>query len=150
MREALEALDFVVAIDVAMTETARLADYVPCRRRRRSTKVGVDLLNFEFRGTCSTSAGRSSPPEGVLPEPEIHARLVEALGALTPEDVAPLRAAAEEGRAAFAEAFFAATSANPALGALAPIVLYRTLGPTLPRWRPRRPPAVGRGAPPRR
>ena len=33
---------------------------------------------------------------------------------------------------AFAEAFFAATAANPTLGALAPVVLYRTLGPTLP------------------
>ena len=48
------------------------------------------------------------------------------------DDLTPLRAAAETSRAAFADAFFAATAASPALGALAPIVLYRTLGPTLP------------------
>jgi len=36
------------------------------------------------------------------------------------------------GRAEFAAAFFDATAANPALGAVAPVVLYRTLGPTLP------------------
>jgi anaerobic selenocysteine-containing dehydrogenase len=71
-------------------------------------------------------------PEGPLPEPEIHARLAEALGELNPDDLAPLRAAAEVGRAEFAEAFFAATAAKPVLAALAPLVLYRTLGPTLP------------------
>jgi anaerobic selenocysteine-containing dehydrogenase len=132
MREALEALDFVVAIDVAMTETARLADYV-LPAPSQYEKWESTFFNFEFPGNVfHLRRPVLAPPEGVLPEPEIHARLVEALGALTPEDLAPLRAAAEEGRAAFAEAFFAATSANPALGALAPIVLYRTLGLTLP------------------
>ena len=67
-----------------------------------------------------------------MPEPEIHARIVEALGALTPDDLAPLRAAAEKGRAAFAKAFFMAMAANPMIARLAPVVLYRTLGPTLP------------------
>ncbi|HAN34501.1 MAG TPA: molybdopterin oxidoreductase, partial [Acidimicrobiaceae bacterium] len=69
---------------------------------------------------------------GPLPEPEIHARLVEALGVITDDDLAPLRAAAAQGREAFAAAFFEATAANPQLGAVAPVVLYRTLGPTLP------------------
>jgi anaerobic selenocysteine-containing dehydrogenase len=71
-------------------------------------------------------------PAGVLSEPEIHARLVEAIGAMTDADLAPIRAAALNGRAAFADAFFAATAAHPLLGAVAPVVLYRTLGPTLP------------------
>ena len=60
------------------------------------------------------------------------ARLDEAAGLLTAGDIAPLRAAAEQGRAAFGAAFAAATSADPRLGAIAPVVLYRTLGPTLP------------------
>jgi anaerobic selenocysteine-containing dehydrogenase len=72
------------------------------------------------------------PPEGVLPEPEIHARLVEALGLLAEASLGSLRDAAGRSRAAFANAFFEATAADPALGALAPLVLYRTLGPTLP------------------
>src|SRR5204863_4553543 len=56
----------------------------------------------------------------------------EALGVVTEENLAPLKEAATHGRAAFAGAFFAATAANPVLGAVAPVVLYRTLGPTLP------------------
>jgi hypothetical protein len=32
----------------------------------------------------------------------------------------------------FAKAFFTAMSANPMISKLAPVVLYRTLGPTLP------------------
>jgi anaerobic selenocysteine-containing dehydrogenase len=71
-------------------------------------------------------------PEETLPEPEIHARLVEAVGALQREELAPLRAAADKGRGAYARAFFQALAANPKIGLLAPVVLYRTLGPTLP------------------
>src|SRR5207249_6610339 len=44
----------------------------------------------------------------------------------------PLRAAARRGRREFAAAFAEATAANPRLGAVAPVVLYRTLGPALP------------------
>ena len=72
------------------------------------------------------------PLPGTLPEPEIHARLVEAMGALTDAQLASLGAAAAFSRAAFAEAFFAATTSDPALSAMPPVVLYRTLGPTLP------------------
>ena len=58
-------------------------------------------------------------------------KMLMALG-IDEDDLAPLRAAAQVGRAEFAAAFFEATAANPSLGALAPVVLYRTLGPTLP------------------
>jgi len=57
---------------------------------------------------------------------------VEASGALDGFDAGPLREAAAEGRAAFAAAFFAASAADPRLAAVAPVVLYRTLGPSLP------------------
>ena len=148
-REALAALDLVVVIDVAMTETARLAHYVlPVATQYE--KWEATFFNFEFpRNVFHLRAPLLEPPDGPLTEPEIHARLVEALGAVTEEDLAPLREAAAHGggsrrpgredtpqspggRAAFAMAFFAATAANPRLGALAPVVLYRTLGPTLP------------------
>ena len=96
--------------------------------------MGGDVLQLRVPGqrVPPAPAAPAGAASGVLPEPEIHARLVEALGLVTEDDLAPLRAAAAEGRAQFAEAFFAATAANPTLGALAPIVLYRTLGPTLP------------------
>ncbi|HEV7865975.1 MAG TPA: molybdopterin-dependent oxidoreductase [Acidimicrobiia bacterium] len=132
MRQALAALDLVVVIDVAMTETARLAHYV-LPASTQYEKWEATFFNFEFpRNVFHLRAPLLEPPDGPLPEPEIHARLVEALGVVTDEDLAPLKEAATHGRAAFASAFFTATAANPALGAVAPVVLYRTLGPTLP------------------
>ena len=132
MREALAALDLVVVIDVAMTETARLADYV-LPAPSQFEKYEATFFNFEFPDNVfHLRHPVVDAPDGPLPEPEIHARLVEALGAFTADDLAPVRAAAEAGRAQFAEAFFALTAARPDLAAIAPIVLYRTLGPTLP------------------
>jgi anaerobic selenocysteine-containing dehydrogenase len=122
----------VVVIDVAMTETARLAHYV-LPASTQYEKWEATFFNFEFpRNVFHLRQPLLEAPEGPLPEPEIHSRLVEALGAVTEEDLAPLREAAAHGRAAFAMAFFAAVGANPRLGAVAPVVLYRTLGPTLP------------------
>jgi formate dehydrogenase len=132
MREALRALDLVVVIDVFMTETARLADYV-LPAPTQFEKYEATFFNFEFpHNVFHLRRPVLDPPEGPLPEPEIHARLVEASGALDGVDLTPLREAAAHGREAFAAAFFEATAANPRLGALAPVVLYRTLGPSLP------------------
>jgi anaerobic selenocysteine-containing dehydrogenase len=131
MRQALAALDLVVVIDIAMTETARLADYV-LPTPTQFEKFEATFFNFDFpRNVFHLRHPVLDPPDGVLPEPEIHARLVEAAGALTDADYAPLCAAAAAGPAAFAEAFLAAV-ADPRLRRLAPVLLYRTLGPTLP------------------
>ena len=132
MREALAALELLVVIDVSLTETARLAHYV-LPAPSQFEKFEATFFNFDFpHNVFHLRRPVVAAPDGPLPEPEIHARLVEALGALTADDLTPLRVAAEQGRAAFAAAFFEATTANPKLGALAPVVLYRTLGPTLP------------------
>jgi len=72
------------------------------------------------------------PMKGTLPEPEIWARLMRALGVVEETELAPLRRAAEAGLAAFADAFLAALGANPGLGKVLPFVLYETLGPSLP------------------
>ncbi len=132
MRAALEALDTLVVIDVAMTETARLADYV-LPAPSQYEKWEATFFNFDFpRNAFHLRHPVLPAPEGPLPEPEIHSRLVEALGELKDEDLAPLRAALNDGREAFAQAFFAAVTANPKLSKMVPVVLYRTLGPTLP------------------
>ena len=132
MREALTALELVVVIDIAMTETARLAHYI-LPAPSQYEKYEATYFNLEFPNNYfHLRRPILEPPGDTLPEPEIHARLVEALGALTPEDLAPLKEAAEKGRAVFAKAFFTALSANPMIAKLAPVVLYRTLGPTLP------------------
>ena len=136
MREALAALDTLVVIDVAMTETARLADVV-LPAPTQFEKYEATFFNFDFpRNVFHLRRPVLDPPDGPLPEPEIHARLVEASGALAGDGVAAaladLRAAAARGRDEFATAFFAAAGAHPELGPLAPVVLYRTLGPALP------------------
>jgi len=129
MREALSSLDCLVVIDVAMTETARLADYV-LPAATQFEKFEATFFNFDFpQNIFHLRHPVVDPPEGVLAEPEIHARLVEAAGALTDGDYEPLRKAAQEGT--FAEAFLGAV-ADPRLRRLAPVLLHRALGPTLP------------------
>jgi anaerobic selenocysteine-containing dehydrogenase len=131
MREALSALDTLVVIDVAMTETARLADYV-LPTATQFEKAEATFFNFEFpQNYFHVRQPLFEAPEGVLTEAEIHARLCEALGAYSEEDLAPLHAALEQGRAAFIPVFFASVLSNPKLAPLAPVILYRTLGPHL-------------------
>ncbi len=130
-REALEALELVVVIDVAMTETARQADYV-LPAASQFEKYEATFFNLEFpANSFHLRAPLLEPLPGTLPEPEIHARLIRALGVVPEEQLAPLRAAAQESRAAYAAAFGQAVAENPALGGMLPFVLYETLGPSL-------------------
>ena len=133
MREALEALDTLVVIDIAMTETARLADYV-LPAATQFEKAEATFFNFEFpHNYFHVRQPLFEAPDGTLPEAEIHARLCEALHAYTDEDLAPLHAAAAQGRPAFIPVFFANVLSNPKLAPMAPVILYRTLGPHLPQ-----------------
>ncbi len=132
MREALRALDTLVVIDIAMTETARLADYI-LPAATQYEKAEATFFNFEFpENYFHVRRPVFEAPDGVLPEAEIHARLCEALGAYTDEDLAPVHAAAQQGRAALLPVFFGSVLSNPKLAPLAPVILYRTLGPHLP------------------
>lgn len=141
MRAALSALDTLVVIDVAMSETARLAHYV-LPASSQFEKWEATFFNLEFpRNVFQLRAPLFDPLPGTLPEAEIHSRLVRTLGAIKDEELAPLKAAAahmardpkaEEGRTAFAAAVFQATAEHPHLSPLAPVVLYETLGPVLP------------------
>ncbi len=127
MREALRALDTLVVIDVAMTETARLAHYVlpACTQFE---KAEATFFNFDFpHNTFHLRARLLEPIQGPLPEAEIHARLVEALGAVTEADLSPLRQAAAKGPDVYAQALAARVMTDPRLGAQAPVLLYRTL-----------------------
>src|SRR5262245_51973761 len=78
-------------------------------------------------------AGVVPPLEGTLPEPEIYTRLSRALGLLPGDNaLAPLREAAFHSRPAFGQALRAFIGANPQTAALGALVLYHTLGATLP------------------
>ena len=131
-RAAFESLELLVVIDVAMTETARLAHYV-LPAASQFEKPEATFFNFEFpRNEFHLRHRLFEPTPGTLPEPEIWARLVRALGVVSDEDLRPLREAAGHGLDAYAQAFFTELAANPALGKVLPYVLYETLGPTLP------------------
>jgi anaerobic selenocysteine-containing dehydrogenase len=132
MREALRSLELLVVIDVALTETACEAHYV-LPAPSQFEKCEATYFNLEFpRNAFHLRHPVMAPHPGTLPEPEIHARLVEAMGELGDADYAPLRAALAQGRMAFAGAFLEAMATNPRASRYAPILLYRTLGPTLP------------------
>ncbi|HEX7825761.1 MAG TPA: molybdopterin-dependent oxidoreductase [Mycobacterium sp.] len=132
VHEALESLELLVVIDVAMTETARLAHYV-LPAASQFEKPEATFFNLEFpHNTFHLRHPVLEPLPGTLAEPEIWARLVRALGVVDDEELKPLRRAAEQGLDAYAQAFLGAVSANPALGRVLPFVLYETLGPTLP------------------
>jgi anaerobic selenocysteine-containing dehydrogenase len=133
VEKALRALDLVVVVDVAMTETARLAHYVlPASSQYEKTEF--TLFNFEFpRNYFHVRAGVTAPLQGTLPEPEIYTRLSRALGLLPGDNaLAPLREAAFRSRLTFAAELRAFMGANPQLAALGALVLYNTLGATLP------------------
>jgi anaerobic selenocysteine-containing dehydrogenase len=127
MREALTSLDTLVVIDVAMSETAKLAHYV-LPAATQFEKAEATFFNFDFpKNSFHLRRRLMEPLPGTLPEAEIHARLCEALGVLTDEDLAPLREAAGRGLAAYAQAFMARGMSNPRLAGIAPVVLYRSM-----------------------
>lgn len=131
-RRALHELDFVVVIDVTMTESARLADYV-LPAASQYEKYEATFFNFEFpRNSFHLRAPVLDPLPGTLPEPEIYARLTRALRAVKPLHLAVLRAAARWGRTPFRTAFAALAVLDKKTLAMAPFLLYETLGPTLP------------------
>lgn len=126
-REAMAALDTIVVIDVAMSETARHAHYV-LPAATQFEKAEATFFNFDFpKNVFHLRQRLYAPPAGALPEAEIHARLVEALGAVTEEDLAPLREAAAKGRDAYRDAFLERVMGDPRLTPHAPVLLYRTL-----------------------
>ncbi|MDP7704455.1 MULTISPECIES: molybdopterin-dependent oxidoreductase [unclassified Mycobacterium] len=131
-REAFQALELLVVVDVAMTETARLAHYV-LPAASQFEKPECTFFNLEFPHNAMQLRHPLFPPlPGTLPEPEIWARLVRALGVVSDDDLRPLCEAAAQGRQVYTEAFFGAVAGNPALARVLPYVLYETLGPTLP------------------
>ncbi|MBW2371204.1 MAG: molybdopterin-dependent oxidoreductase [Deltaproteobacteria bacterium] len=132
MREALSALDLLVVIDVAMTETARLADYV-LPVATQFEKAEASFFNFEFpKNYFHLRWPLFEPPDGLFSEAELHARLVEALGVMPEPAVKSLREAWDQGRAEFRARFFELLQDEPGFFPMAPVVLYRAIGDKLP------------------
>jgi len=131
MREAMQALDFSVVIDVAMTETAREASYVlPAASSYEKHECVFFQIDFP-KNTFQLRHPIVKPLAGTLIEAEIHTRLLEELGAIKRSHVSILRGAAKLGRRAFALAFFTLLKFNPQIMKVMPSLFYRTLGTTL-------------------
>jgi anaerobic selenocysteine-containing dehydrogenase len=132
MREAFDALDFTVVIDVVMTETARHADYI-LPAASQFEKCEATFFNLEYpENFFHLRKPIFEPLTNTLPEAEIHARLIRELGGIDPAVIKTLRAAAEESREAFTEAFYTALMTQPELMSVVSVLLYETLGQTLP------------------
>jgi anaerobic selenocysteine-containing dehydrogenase len=132
-REACDALDLLVVIEPAMTETARLADYVlptPCgyeKWEQAGFPKGYPEIYVQLRPPVVPG------PEEALPEAEIYARLAEgmALFGEPPAELHELAKGALEPEGAMAYLGALQSAAN---GSEAAVLFwgYRTLGPLLP------------------
>ncbi len=133
MRQAIAALDLVVVIDVAFSETARLAHYV-LPVASQFEKAEATFFNFELpHNYFHLRKALLEPLPGLFSEAELHARLCDALGALPHDAIAALRAAWQLGRAEFRAKFFELVGGDPKLLMVAPVVLYRAIGDLLPK-----------------
>lgn len=131
-RESFAKLDLLVVVDVAMTETARLAHYV-LPASSQYEKAEATFFNAEFPANAfHLRRALFAPLPGTLAEPEIYTRLIRAMGVLK-SDFAELKEAAQQGRMAFALAFQKLMKQQPELADYGPVILYETLGATLPK-----------------
>ena len=132
-REAMRHLELSVVIDVAMTETARLADYV-LPATSQYEKAEATFFNAEFPANVfHVRKPIFAAPEGPLDEAEIHMRLASAMGFVPDGLEETLREVlVSEGREAFRDEVFAKAAEDPQIMKVASGLLYRVLGPTLP------------------
>lgn len=129
-REAFAALEFVVVIDVAMTETAALADYV-LPASSQYEKYEATFFPSEFPDNFfHLRKPLMAPLPGTLTEAEMHARLVEALGIFAAGELDDLAAAAQQGLEPFSQLMMQ-RMADVRISRHISYVLYRTLGPAL-------------------
>ncbi|MFW2852667.1 molybdopterin-dependent oxidoreductase [Sphingomonas sp. TX0543] len=133
VEKALSSLDMLVVIEVAMTETARLADYV-LPAANQFEKCETTLFSFDYpENTFHLRRPLFAPLPGTLPEPEIYVRLLRAMGVMPPQDkIDALRAVATNDRPAFGAALAGLMRENPAYRKIGAAILYETLGQTLP------------------
>lgn len=131
--EALRSLDLLVVVDVAMTETARLADYV-LPASSQLEKFEFTFFNFSFPANYfHVRHPLFEPLEGTRVEADIYADLSRRMGLLPDEQVIDdLPEQAVSDRLGYSQAVMALAKENPVYGAIAPLILYLTLGKSLP------------------
>jgi anaerobic selenocysteine-containing dehydrogenase len=132
---AFAKLDLLVVVDVALTETARLAHYV-LPAATQFEKWECTGFNLEFPANAFHLRHPIFPPRPeALPEPEIYTRLLEAMGEIPRKFRLLERVARHAPRAtrhlAYLGALGATLAARPRWAPFAASIAYRTLGPAL-------------------
>lgn len=133
--QAFQSLELLVVVDVAMTETARLAHYVlPAHSQFEKWEfTGFNLEfpknGFHLRHPLFKAQGNS------LPEAEIYTRLLEAMQMIPKQFPILSKIAKKDSANTSYLAYFGALAANFArnkkLTPFAASIVYRTLGKTL-------------------
>jgi anaerobic selenocysteine-containing dehydrogenase len=135
--EAFEKLELLVVVDIAMTETARLAHYV-LPAASQFEKLEASAFNLEFpENFFHFRKPLFKPLEESLPEPEIYTRLLEKMGIL-PKSFPLLNTVARfepkfTSRAGYLMALQLLFKQKPHLQKFASSIMYRTMGKTLPQ-----------------
>lgn len=128
--EAFSKLDLLVVVEIAMSETAALADYILPAKSGYESWTGSTMINFPkiyHRALASVVEAEGEQKEAL----EIFSLLADALG-LIPEIPASLHTAAESGDLmAYAGALSAYVNENPAGKAVQDFIVARTLGKAL-------------------
>ncbi len=135
--EAFKKLELLVVVDIAMTETARLAHYV-LPAASQFEKLEASAFNLEFpENFFHFRKPLFEPLEESLPEPEIYTRLFEKMGIL-PSTFPMLNTLAKiepafTSHSGFLIALQLLFKKKPHLKRFASSIMYRTLGKTLPK-----------------
>jgi anaerobic selenocysteine-containing dehydrogenase len=134
---AFEQLDLLVVVDVAMTETARLAHYI-LPAASQYEKVEATGFNVEFpENFFHLRHPLFAPFKEALPEPEIYTRLFEKMSILPNKFSILSKIAALEPKATARLGYMAALqilfSRKPHFQKYGSSIMYRTMGKTLPK-----------------
>jgi len=133
--KAFKALDLMVVVDTAMTETARLAHYV-LPAASQFEKLEATGFTLEFPENYFHLRHPIAQPMGeALPEPEIYTRLLEAMGVI-PRKFPVLSALARSepdltGHLGYMTALGLTLSINKRWAPYGASIMYRTLGKVL-------------------
>ena len=134
---AFQTLELLVVVDVAMTETARLAHYI-LPAASQFEKVEATAFNLEFpENFFHMRPPLFAPFKDALPEPEIYTRLLEKMGILPKKYPVLAKISVLEPKATARLGYLSALkilfSTKPHLQKYGSSVMYRTLGQTLPK-----------------
>jgi anaerobic selenocysteine-containing dehydrogenase len=133
IEQAIRDCELSVVVDVAFTETAALAEYV-LPAAAQTEKWEYTYYNWDFPvNYFNLRRPLFEPLPGTLPEGDIYWRLFEALGVMPDvQTLESLREVARTDRASFMKHLAPVVGADPDLAKIGGVLLYATLGQTLP------------------